>query len=416
MMFISACSTAPSGAPSPAPAETLWLHGGSIWTGNAAAPAAQSALTSGGKILAIGDEAMVAAKAHGLKAREIDLHGRTVVPGFIDAHVHILSGGLGLERLNLATAGVHSREETLAAIRQYAQEHADRPWILGRGWSYELWKPGFPTREELDRAVPDRPVYLRSYDGHSGWANSKAIELAGLNEKSPDPKDGKIIRTPGGNRPQGTFLEEAMELISKQVPKPSFEERRAAVLRALNHAAQTGVTALCEVGDSLENFSVYESLDRDGLLPVRVIYGPAIDDGIEAYSKVRAQFLASRKGSSMLWPGPLKGFVDGVVESNTAGLLLPYSDGSGRGAPPHLTRNTMSQQVRAAGREVGAAAHNRARVRHRVVVEKQLADGGRRRCGARSWRADADGRGDTRPRRRWGRDGRATAPETPRCR
>ena len=102
-----------------------------------------------------------------------------MTPGFIDAHIHIMSGGFQLDRLELSNA--HSREETFKMIADYAKAHPERPWILGRGWSYQLWKPGFPTRAELDRVVSDRPVWIRAYDGHSGWANSKAMELAGVN-------------------------------------------------------------------------------------------------------------------------------------------------------------------------------------------------------------------------------------------
>jgi predicted amidohydrolase YtcJ len=331
--------------------QAIWLKHGRVWTGDPESPQAQALLVSAnGRILAVGSDDAVAERAAGIGAREYDLHGRTVVPGFIDAHVHILSGGLALDRVDVHTA--RSREETLRMVADYAYAHPDRPWILGRGWSYDLWKPGFPTRQELDRVVPDRPVWLRSYDGHSAWANSKALAAAGVDEKTPDidPSKGRIVREPGSQKPQGVFLEDAMDAVGDKVPRPTVEERKSAIRAALAHAAARGVTALCEVGDSLENFSVYQSLDRDHQLPVRVVYGPAITDGIEAYAAARARFLKERPEDSMLSPGPLKGFVDGVVESNTAYLLKPYADGSGKGAPPHLSAATILQQVRAADR------------------------------------------------------------------
>jgi predicted amidohydrolase YtcJ len=348
-LTLGACATTHSAVGVTA-AGPLWLHGGRVWTGDASAPSATALFVRDGRVVAIGSDAEVANLAKGTPGvREVDLAGRVVVPGFIDAHVHILSGGLGLDRLDLA--GARSREATLAAIAAYAKAHPERPWILGRGWSYDLWKPGFPSREELDRAVPDRPVYLRSYDGHSAWANSRALALAGIDERTPEPKDGRVVRVAGTQRPQGTLLEEAVGLVGDKVPKPSIDERKAAIRRALSHAAQFGVTTLCEVGDDLEDLSVYAALDREGGLALRVVYGPSIDDGIDAYAKVRARLLAERRPGAMLSPGPLKGFVDGVVESNTAGMLAPYADGSGAGAPPHLTKEKILEQVRAADRQ-----------------------------------------------------------------
>src|SRR5262249_19224987 len=188
----------------------------------------------------------------------------------------------------------------------------------------------------------------RSYDGHSGWASSRALALAGVTEATPDPKDGTVVREAGSTRPAGTLLEGAMDLVSDKIPQVPLEARKQAIVRALEHAARVGVTALCEVGDRLENLDAYEALDREGRLPVRVIYGPSIDDGIDAYAARRAALLA--RGSTMLRPGPLKGFVDGVVESNTAALLAPYADGSGPGAPAHLTAERIRDQVMRADR------------------------------------------------------------------
>lgn len=324
----------------------LLLTDAQVWTGDPDKPAAESVAIVGSRIFAVGsnDEVRQILRDHHVSVwRIISLGGRHVVPGFIDAHVHILGGGLSLDRLDLSDA--RTREETLNLVARYALEHPDHAWILGRGWSYDAFKPGMPTRGDLDRILPDRPVYLRSYDGHSAWANSRALELAGIGESTPDPEDGTIVREKGVKRPSGALLEGAMELVGAKIPEPSVEEKRSAIRKALAEAASLGVTTLCEVGDSLEDLRVYRALDREGGLALRVVYGPSIDDGVDAFAKERVEMLKDASPGSALWPGPLKGFVDGVVESNTAAMLDPYSDGSGASAPPHLTRTKIEEQV-----------------------------------------------------------------------
>jgi len=314
-----------------------------VWTGDAKHPTAESVLIVDGKITMVGTDAEVTreVKRASLVPNVIELKKRQVLPGLIDSHIHIVGGGLQLSRVDLNPA--RSREATLALIKKYATEHPSVPWILGRGWSYDLWKPGLPNRAELDAVLRDRPVFVRAYDGHSGWANSKALAMAGIDEKTKDPKDGKIVREPGTLKPTGALLEGAMDLMWDTIPKPSIEERRDAIVKASAHAASQGLTTMCEVGGDLADLAIYEALDREHKLPIRIVFGPSIDDGIEAYAKLREKLLANPTGG-LLTPGPLKGFVDGVVESHTATMLAPFSDGVAI-EPPHISPAMLLDQI-----------------------------------------------------------------------
>ncbi len=321
-----------------------------VWTGATQTPASAVAVHQG-LIVSVGSnkEARAALEAAGARdACHVSLDGRWLLPGLIDTHLHVLGGGLQQTRVDFSTA--HTRDETLALLAAYAKAHPDAAWILGRGWSYDAFAPGFPTREELDRAVPDRPVYVRAYDGHTGWANSKALAAAGIDANTPEPKVGRIDRAADGKTPAGTLHEDAMKLMDHGLPPVSVAEKRAAIVSAGKTAAAAGLTTLGDLGGPLGDLDVYSALAQEGLLPVRVAYGPSVDDGAKAYAAA-IQRLGGLPGP-LLVAGPLKGFVDGVVESNTASLLAPYADGTTQ-APnaQELSVDVMEQQMRQASAE-----------------------------------------------------------------
>ncbi|MSP15143.1 MAG: amidohydrolase [Myxococcales bacterium] len=346
LLAFAACGAPPAPQlPAPPGDPIVLLHGGRIFTGDAARPRAEALAFAGDEILAVGsdDEVRRALGARAAAARSIDLAGRWVLPGFIDAHAHILGGGFALAGLDLS--GLETRAAILAAVVDWAARHPERAAITGRGWSYQAFAPGLPTREELDRAVPDRPVWLRSYDGHTGWANGRALALAGLGDRAAPDEPPGVVRDPKTGRPTGALLEDAMGLVGAAFPPPSLAEREAALVRAFAHAASLGVTTLCEVGDDLGELEVYEALDARGAHTLRVVYGPSIDDGIAAYAPHHARLAAQPRRRARLLPGPLKGFVDGVIESNTAFLLAPYADGSGASPAPHLDSALLLAQL-----------------------------------------------------------------------
>lgn len=157
--------------------------------------------------------------------------GRVMLPGFIDAHAHVMGVGFGAMTLDLSDT--NSLEEALDKIRRFTAENDSRPWILGRGWNQEKWGLGrFPTAAELDSAVSDRPVYLQRVDGHPGWANSLAMQLAGVTDKTKAPAGGRIERLPGSQQPSGVFVDAATALMDQAVPEPRPNERDLALNKA----------------------------------------------------------------------------------------------------------------------------------------------------------------------------------------
>src|SRR5215213_1040662 len=199
----------------------LVLLGGSVMTMDAARPSAHAVAIGGGRILAVGEDRSILELA-GPRTRRFDLGGRTVLPGFIDAHCHPVQAGIELGQCDLHDIPT-SRHAYVEAIRAYAVAHPDLEWVLGSGWAMAAFPAGTPSREDLDAAVPDRPAILYNRDGHGAWVNSLALERAQITRDTSDPPDGRIQRASDGS-PQGTLHEGAMYLVSRLVPEPSIDD------------------------------------------------------------------------------------------------------------------------------------------------------------------------------------------------
>ncbi|RYY42221.1 MAG: amidohydrolase, partial [Sphingomonadales bacterium] len=178
-----------------------------------------------------------------------DMGGKTLVPGMIDGHGHVM--GLGQQLLALDLVATTSLDDALGKIRSYGESNPAK-WVLGRGWNQERWQLGrFPTAAELDRAVSDRPVWLERIDGHAGWANSRALALAGITAATKDPSGGRIERDAKG-QPTGVLVDGAMALLTKAIPAPTPRERNAAFLAAQERLLSLGITASADMGTSVE--------------------------------------------------------------------------------------------------------------------------------------------------------------------
>ncbi|HVJ03848.1 MAG TPA: amidohydrolase family protein, partial [Sphingomonas sp.] len=198
----------------------------------------------------------------------IDMGGKTLVPGMIDAHGHVM--GLGQQILQLDLSATNSLEEALGKIRTYAAANPTK-WVIGSGWNQERWKLGrFPTAAELDAAVSDRPVWLERVDGHAGWANSRALALAGITAETRDPAGGRIERSAGG-KPAGVLVDHAMALLTKVLPQPTPRERNAAFLAAQDRLLSMGITATADMGTSGEDWLTYRRMGDMGLLKMRIM-------------------------------------------------------------------------------------------------------------------------------------------------
>jgi predicted amidohydrolase YtcJ len=331
---LAAVALAAAGPPAETPAD-LVLTGGRIWTAEPAAPWAEAIAVRDGRILYVGDPAG-AARYRGPKTQVAQLAGRLVVPGFNDSHIHLMGGALSLERVDLIED--QSVEAVQARIRAFAASQPASPWVLGRGWLYGSFPGGLPTRQQLDAVVPDRPAYMECYDGHSGWANSKALALAGITKDTKDPVNGAIVRDPATGEPTGALKESATALVKAKIPVPGPEERYQLLLRALQRLNSQGITSVQDAGYTPAQLDadlpLLERALREDQLTVRITasvqMGPRAVEGPIA----RATALAKRLAGPRLRFGAVKGYVDGVIEAHTAAMLEPYADAShGRGKP-----------------------------------------------------------------------------------
>jgi len=310
--------------------DTLLLTGARIWAPGGAAVPVDSVAVAGGRIVALGPADRLRRMA-GRSGRCIDLAGRVLLPGFVDAHCHPIMAGLDRLRCDLSEDGedVDAYLDTIAA---YAATDAGGGWVTGSGWSMGAFPQGRPSRQLLDRVLPDRPALLYSQDGHSGWVNSAALRLAGIDRETPDPPSGRIERDPDGS-PQGTLQERATELVDRLLPPVTAVEREKGLLLAQDYLHGLGVTSWNEANVDQEAQAAYVALESRGLLTGRASLSLRWDDlrGTEQLADLEARRTAiSGLGSPRLRAEDVKIFQDGVMESRTAALLEPYLDPAGR--------------------------------------------------------------------------------------
>ncbi|MHA7819207.1 MAG: amidohydrolase [Erythrobacter sp.] len=272
----------------------------------------------------------------------MDGKGQVMLPGMIDAHVHVM--GIGFGALTLDLSETESLEEALAAIAAFAEENPGRPWILGRGWNQEKWGLGrFPTAAELDTIVPDRPVWLQRVDGHAAWANGLAMEQASVTRETRDPSGGRIIRDADGN-PTGVFIDNAEALVAGSVPPPRPEDRDAALLMAQEQLLANGITAVADMGTSIEDWQTFRRAGDIGSLRIRIM---AYASSPEAMELIGGTGPTPWLYEDRLRLNGIKLYVDGALGSRGATLKEPYEDEPGTSGlaltTPAQLRNRMSR-------------------------------------------------------------------------
>jgi predicted amidohydrolase YtcJ len=332
---MAAALAAASAAAEEKPADRI-LTGGRIWTAEASPAWADAVAIRDGRFAAVGSAADVG-RLRGPKTVVTDLKGRLVVPGFNDAHIHMTGGALSLERVDLIedqdVASVQKR------IREFAAAHPDRPWVLGRGWLYGSFPGGLPTRQQLDAVEPDRPAFMECYDGHSAWANTRALALAGITKDTKDPVNGVIVRDPATGEPTGALKESAVALVESKVPLPDPEARYALLLQAFRLLNSQGITSAQDAGypagDPAGDLALFARAKRDGRLTVRMTLAVRLEPGDVDRPIAEAKRLAAEHRDALLRFGTVKAYVDGVIEAHTAAMLEPYADDAsfGRGMP-----------------------------------------------------------------------------------
>lgn len=269
----------------------------------------------------------------------IDMGGKTVLPGFIDAHGHVM--GLGFGALSLDLSGARSLDEAKAMVAAYARANPNRKWITGRGWNQEAWGLGrFPTAADLDSVVGDRAVWLERADGHAGWANTAAMREANVTAATASPAGGRIEKS--GNAPSGVFVDAAMQLIERAVPKPLPKERDAAFLEAQQALLANGITAVADMGTTVDDWLSYRRMADIGAMRVRVMsYAAGVDTASQIGGKGPTPWLYDDR----LRLGGVKIYLDGALGSRGAALKAPYTDAAGEKGLSFLSDTQLQNQM-----------------------------------------------------------------------
>jgi predicted amidohydrolase YtcJ len=302
------------------------------------------------QIVAIGDDAAVLRQKQPA-TKLFDLHGAFVMPGINDAHVHL--GDAGRIKLAVDLTGSTSLAEMLRRVSAAAAAAPAGEWLLGGGWDHTLWdNKTLPTRQDLDTVSGSHPAFFVRVDGHIAVANSAALALSGVTNQTPSPAGGQVDHDSQGNLTGVVREDSGQELIRRHIPAPSHEVRRRAILLALKDAAAHGVTSVQDNSD-WDDFLVYQELEREGLLPVRISEWLSFNDPVEVLVAHRA---AQPADDRMLHTGMLKGFMDGSLGSRTAALLSPYSDDPGNSGLPRYQQarlDAMTKERAAVGFQIG---------------------------------------------------------------
>jgi predicted amidohydrolase YtcJ len=309
-------------------APDLIFTGGGVFTADGAKHT--TVAVNGGRITAVGDDTV--RDLAGSSTRVVDMAGGLLIPGFQDAHVHPLQGGLG--RLTCDLSPYSTASDYLAAIAAYAETRPELGWVSGAGWTMAAFPGGLPRREALDGVVPDRPAFFPNRDGHGAWVNTRALDLAGIDAGTSDPADGRIERDPDGTA-TGVLHEGAMDLVTRMLPEDSLEDQVGALLEAQRYLHSLGITAWQDaiVGNYshiADGCNAYQSCASNGRLTAKVVGalwwsrtggGEQVADLVERRARLsHGNFRATS----------VKIMQDGVAENFTAGMTSPYLDGSGR--------------------------------------------------------------------------------------
>ena len=290
-----------------------------VWTVDPARPRAEAVAIVGERIAALGTAAEIDAW-RGPATKVIDARGRFVMPGFNDAHIHLIEGGMQLDNVDLKDAA--SLEEFARRIGERAAATPKGEWILGGNWDEQAWTPAvLPAKALIDPVTPDTPVFVGRYDLHMGLANSVALTLAGITAKTPDPPGGAIVRDARGN-PTGILKDAAMSYVQRVIPDATPERRQRALKRALEHMAALGVTSVQDMGPAQADVALYASAADTGELTARIRVAPALATWVDLAGRGAVKPL----NGAFLRGGAVKAFADGSLGSTTALFFEPYTD------------------------------------------------------------------------------------------
>lgn len=324
ILLLSVCLTAQTN-------RQIFING-NVYTVDEKNPSANAFVVEAGKFLFVGD-IKDALKYKNSETEVIDLGGKLVLPGLIDNHTHFISGGTYLNGLDLRPA--KSIAEFVEILKKYVETHKGK-WILGGNWDHEAWeKTDLPVKEWIDSFSENTPIFIDRFDGHMALANSYALNLAGINKNTPDPAGGKIEKDPVTGEPTGILKDNAMYLVSANIPEQSFEEYVEALKSALAEAARLGITSVHDI-TSANDFRVMNKFDKEGTLTCRIYTRIPVSQ----FRNLVNTGIDFNTGSEFLKLGSLKAFADGSLGSSTAWFFEPYfQDPSTSGLPMDIILN-----------------------------------------------------------------------------
>jgi predicted amidohydrolase YtcJ len=364
----------------PAKADAVFASG-RIYTVDAERNWAEAVAIRDGRIIFVGSNAD-AQDYIGPGTSVTDLHGHMMLPGIQDVHIHPIEAGI--EAAQCSLSGLNSIADYQQAVAACADANRESPWIVGSGWNFLVFGAGAtPDRKTLDEVVADRPVYISSYDEHAGWANSRALQIAGITKDTPDPPGGQIIRDPATGEPTGALQEEARHLVKKFMPPVTAQEKVAALrssVRILNAWGITGIQDASVEGE--EELRVYKTLEVSGELSLRVVAAMSWypNEGMEQLETLIA--LRQRYSSALIDASTVKIWQDGVMENYTAAMLEPYRIASGSRGEPLIDPQELKRIVTrldAEGFQVEIHAIGDAAVRQSLdAMEQALTENGQR--------------------------------------
>lgn len=323
------------------PADVVFRDG-PVYTVDSLRPHANAVAVADTRIVYVGDDSGVE-RFIGPSTRIVELRGRMLLPAFHDSHVHPVTAGMRMT--GCALDDLTSAAQVADSIARCARAHPDDRWFRGHGWQLPVFPHANPGRAVLDSLIPDRPAYVRAADGHSAWVNSRALALAHVTARTPDPPNGRIERDSSGN-PSGTLREDAADLVSTILPPVTGADRVAALERALRLANSLGIVAMQEASADSDILAAYRTLDQRHALTARVVASLYVDPAagvaqIPELIRLRGYFAGDRLRATSA-----KIFADGVIESHTAALLEPYADTHRRG-PANLSPDAFDTLVTA---------------------------------------------------------------------
>lgn len=332
VVLLSYCSTKPSADLYLYNANGYSLTGDSLIQFNAMA-------IKDGKVLAIGDTSQLAQQYR--YEATLDVQGKTLLPGLIDAHGHVMGLGHRLMQVNLE--GSTSVKEALRRIDQYVKANPEVDWVLGGGWNQVLWEEKqFPTAAQLDSLQVDKPIFLRRIDGHAAWANQMALQRAGISRETTDPPGGRILRDKLGN-PTGVLIDKAMDMVEQVIPATNETLEQQALQKALDQLKQLGVTSTHDAGVDYATYLRYKAFADKGQLSTRIY---AMISGVgQDFDQISDDGLLKNYLNDFLSVRSVKLYGDGALGSRGAALLHPYHDDSGNHGLLFYQADTLSKMI-----------------------------------------------------------------------